>query len=65
MRYACLARKTGTCHGENRAEAVKTFLVGLGVPGDKISTSSRGKLDAVGQDEAGWSQDRRVDLEVR
>ena len=51
--------------GEYRAEAVKTFIVGLGVPADKIRTSSRGKLDAVGQDEAGYAQDRRVDIEVR
>lgn len=51
--------------GENRAEAVKTFLVGLGVPADQVRTSSRGKLDAVGQDEAGWANDRRVDVEVR
>ncbi len=51
--------------GENRAETVKTFLVGLGVPVEKIRTSSRGKLDAAGQDEAGWANDRRVDVEVR
>ncbi len=51
--------------GENRAEGVKTFLIGLGVPGDKIRTSSRGKLDANGQDDAGWANDRRVDVEVR
>jgi peptidoglycan-associated lipoprotein len=51
--------------GDNRAEGVKVFLVGLGVPADKIRTSSRGKLDAVGQDEAGWANDRRVDVEVR
>ncbi len=51
--------------GENRAEGVKTFLIGLGVPAEKIRTSSRGKLDAVGTDEAGWANDRRVDLEVR
>jgi hypothetical protein len=31
----------------------------------KISTSSRGELDARGSDEAGWQDDRRVDIEVR
>ena len=51
--------------GADRAEAVKTFLVGLGVPGDRVRTSSRGKLDAAGTDEAGWSNDRRVDVEIR
>ncbi len=51
--------------GAQRAEGIKTFLTGLGIPGSMISTSSRGKLDATGVDEAGWSNDRRVDIEVR
>ena len=51
--------------GAERAEGAKTFLVGLGVNVAQISTSSRGKLDANGTDEAGWQNDRRVDIEVR
>jgi peptidoglycan-associated lipoprotein len=51
--------------GAQRAEGVKNFLVGLGLPFDKLTTSSRGKLDATGNDEAGWANDRRVDIEVR
>ncbi len=51
--------------GDNRAEAVKTFLVGLGVSGGDIRTSSRGELDAAGTDESSWATDRRVDIEVR
>jgi peptidoglycan-associated lipoprotein len=51
--------------GADRAEAVRTFLVGLGVGADRVKTSSRGELDAVGTDEAGWSTDRRVDIEIR
>lgn len=51
--------------GAQRAETVKTFLTGLGLPANKISTSSRGELDARGTDEAGWQDDRRVDIEVR
>jgi hypothetical protein len=51
--------------GAQRAENVKTFIVGLGLPVGKIQTSSRGKLDAAGADEAGWANDRRVDIEVR
>ena len=43
--------------GDNRAQAVKEFLVGLGVPADKVRTSSRGELDATGTDEAGWQTD--------
>jgi hypothetical protein len=51
--------------GAERAEGVKRFLVGLGLHGDRITTSSRGKLDATGTGEAGWANDRRVDIEVR
>jgi outer membrane protein OmpA-like peptidoglycan-associated protein len=51
--------------GDYRAEAVKTFLVSLGVSTNDVRTSSRGELDASGTDEAGWATDRRVDIEVR
>jgi peptidoglycan-associated lipoprotein len=51
--------------GAQRAESVKTFLGGLGVPANRVSTSSRGKLDARGTDESSMAQDRRVDIEVR
>jgi peptidoglycan-associated lipoprotein len=51
--------------GAERAEEARKFLNSLGVPPEKITTSSRGKLDAVGTDETGWQNDRRVDVEVR
>jgi hypothetical protein len=51
--------------GAQRAEGVKAFLLGLGLSSDKLTTSSRGKLDATGTDETGWARDRRVDIEVR
>lgn len=51
--------------GAHRAETVKTFLVGLGVPTAQVATSSRGKLDASGSDDVSWANDRRVDIEVR
>lgn len=51
--------------GAERAEQVRKFLVGLGLPQDRTATSSRGKLDASGSDDAGWANDRRVDIEVR
>ena len=51
--------------GAQRAENVKTFVIGLGLPANKVTTSSRGKLDAAGADESGWANDRRVDIEVR
>ena len=51
--------------GAERAENVKTLLTSLGVPDSKVTTSSRGKLDANGTDEASWARDRRVDVEIR
>jgi peptidoglycan-associated lipoprotein len=51
--------------GAQRAENVKTLLIGLGVPIGRVNTSSRGKLDATGSDEASMANDRRVDIEVR
>jgi peptidoglycan-associated lipoprotein len=51
--------------GESRASSVRTYLMGLGLDGSRISTTSRGKLDATGTDEAGWQLDRRVDVDLR
>ena len=51
--------------GATRSERAKTFLVNLGVSEPQVTTSSRGKLDAIGSEESTWQQDRRVDVEVR
>jgi peptidoglycan-associated lipoprotein len=51
--------------GEHRADAVKKYLQGLGVPAGQVQETSRGKLDATGTDEAGWQKDRRVDIGLR
>ncbi len=48
--------------GEHRAGSVEAYLGQLGVSQAKMTETSRGKLDATGTDEAGWQQDRRVDL---
>ncbi len=47
--------------GERRANAAKEYLVGLGVPADKIQTVSYGKSRPLctQHDEACWSQNRR------
>lgn len=50
--------------GESRADAVKRYFVGLGVGKDRAHATSRGELDATGKDEAGYAQDRRVDIEL-
>ncbi len=50
--------------GAHRADAVKRYLIDLGVGRDRLRASSRGELDATGKDEAGYAQDRRVDIEL-
>jgi peptidoglycan-associated lipoprotein len=51
--------------GAERAENVRAELTQLGVQASKVTTSSRGKLDATGTDESSWARDRRVDIEIR
>jgi peptidoglycan-associated lipoprotein len=50
--------------GESRANGVGRYLVDLGVGKDRLKATSRGELDATGSDEAGWANDRRVDIEL-
>ena len=50
--------------GESRAGSVRSYLMGLGLGSSRISTTSRGELDATGTDEASWQRDRRVDLDL-
>jgi peptidoglycan-associated lipoprotein len=50
--------------GGSRADSVNRYLVDLGVGKDKLHATSRGELDANGNDEAGWAHDRRVDVEL-
>jgi peptidoglycan-associated lipoprotein len=51
--------------GEHRATSVRKYLVGLGLADGRMSETSRGALDATGKDEAGWQNDRRVDLSLQ
>lgn len=51
--------------GEHRATSVRKYLVGLGVGDGRMSETSRGALDATGKDEAGWQNDRRVDISLQ
>ena len=50
--------------GGSRADSVRRYMVDLGVGRDKLSATSRGAMDATGKDEAGWIEDRRVDVEL-
>jgi peptidoglycan-associated lipoprotein len=48
--------------GGRRADNVKHAIAGAGLDAGKMATTSRGEMDAVGTDEAGWEKDRRVDI---
>jgi peptidoglycan-associated lipoprotein len=50
--------------GTRRANTVTDYLKRLGVEHKQLLVTTRGDLDATGQDEAGWHDDRRVDLEL-
>lgn len=50
--------------GTRRAESVLQYLQHLGVSPGQLSQTTRGALDATGTDEAGWREDRRVDLRL-
>ena len=51
--------------GSKRAGSVDTYLQSLGVNKGFLSQTSRGALDATGTDEAGWANDRRVDIMLK
>jgi outer membrane protein OmpA-like peptidoglycan-associated protein len=50
--------------GGKRAGAIGEYLQANGVEAAHVAEASRGKLDSKGTDEAGWEQDRRVDIEL-
>jgi peptidoglycan-associated lipoprotein len=50
--------------GGSRADNVRTFLVGRGLRGEQVATTSRGEMDAKGTSEASWIHDRRVDIKL-
>lgn len=50
--------------GGSRSDAVRRYMQDLGVQRDRLTATSRGELDATGNDEVGWAQDRRVDVQL-
>ena len=48
--------------GESRADQVARFLAQGGLSKERMSTTSRGAMDAKGTNEATWAADRRVDV---
>lgn len=51
--------------GSRRAASVSQYLGRLGVGEPQMSVTTRGALEATGTDEAGWRQDRRVDVQLK
>ena len=51
--------------GSRRAASVSTYLGRLGVGQPQMAVTTRGALEAMGTDEAGWKQDRRVDIQLK
>ena len=48
--------------GLSRADAVKGYLVSKGMDSERAKPSTRGDMDAQGNDEPSWARDRRVDM---
>jgi peptidoglycan-associated lipoprotein len=51
--------------GSRRAASVGQYLGRLGVGEVQLGVTTRGALEATGTDEAGWKQDRRVDIQLK
>jgi peptidoglycan-associated lipoprotein len=51
--------------GDRRAKSVEQYLTSLGVKKGTLTTSSMGEEVARGEDESGWTQDRRVEFTAR
>ena len=51
--------------GSRRAASVSQYLGRLGVGEPQMAVTTRGALEATGTDEAGWRQDRRVDVQLK
>lgn len=50
--------------GQRRADSVERYIDGHGVQESRVTTTSRGAIDATGRDESGWAHNRRVDVEL-
>ena len=52
--------------GDRRSDAVKRYLVTLGVPADRLRTVSYGELQpaSMGHDETAWRENRRAEFQV-
>jgi peptidoglycan-associated lipoprotein len=51
--------------GDRRAQTVTHYMANMGVDQSHLSTHSLGEETARGEDESGWMQDRRADIQVQ
>jgi len=51
--------------GDRRARTVSQYMGNLGVEGSRMQVHSVGEEYADGEDESGWSRDRRAEIELR
>jgi len=51
--------------GDRRAKSVEQYLTSLGVDKKSLSSSSMGEEASRGEDESGWTQDRRVEFTTK
>jgi outer membrane protein OmpA-like peptidoglycan-associated protein len=51
--------------GSRRSHSVSQYLGRLGVKEAQLGVTTRGAIDATGTDEAGWKEDRRVDIQLQ
>lgn len=58
------SREYNVALGEHRAQAVRSYLISLGISGDRMQTRSYGEESPIapGHDESAWSQNRRVEF---
>jgi peptidoglycan-associated lipoprotein len=48
--------------GQQRATSVASYLESRGIAQSRVSTMSKGELEATGTDEEGWARDRKVEV---
>jgi peptidoglycan-associated lipoprotein len=48
--------------GQSRADSVAQYVLGKGLDKSKTESTSRGAMDATGDNEPTWAKDRRVDV---
>ncbi len=48
--------------GMKRAASISAYLQGKGMEKGRLESTSKGELEATGEDESGWARDRKVEI---